>query len=408
MNIKRLLVIIVSLGIVAALSAGPVLAAEPEAGAAVEAPGTIEEGAWVLSAEQVAELLARAAAARLKLERDVAASEIKGDLLYEEQAKAAAIRLLQEDAANTQQDNIKRICDAFAAVDEEFAEGYKLFKEGKHDQAAKSTKELLDPQSATYFSAACHYLYAESLFKLGSHEDAVEAYGTVLALMPDRISFASASAARSAEAYEKMNRFYYAAEIYSYCIQNYGLTMSDAELSRIAERLKYLQGIYEDPLGSVAQRMGQVRSSLEKLDSGPKTRDTQGEIVAILEDLIKTAEEKQQQSGGGQGQRKQPKQSSQKSQSDKQAQAKGRQGGLAQGRPTSPAQRGFLPGGIAARPKDLANVRPTEGADDWSKLPPSKRDEIEKATQRLLPERYRQLIRDYRKELSKPSGGSGQ
>jgi tetratricopeptide (TPR) repeat protein len=359
----------------------------------------IEEQLKSLTAEQLKELLARAATARLKAERETVAVEIKGDLLYEEKDKTAAIRILEDNPASTQDDNIDRICRAFAKADEEFAGVYKPFSAGKYDEALKATKAILDPKKSTYLSAALHYISAESLFRLGRYEDSVEAYGTVTALMPDRISFAAASASKCAQAYEKMNRFYYAAEIYVYCIQNYALTMSADELEKIAGRLEYLQGIYKDPLGSVAERMGQVRSRLEQMDSGDKTRQTQHEIVALLEDLIKTAEEKQSQ--GGQQSQQQNK-SQEQGKSDGQGSGQAKTSGSRPGRrPTNPAQTGYLASRSGGSPKEQAKLGPSQGADDWAKLPPSKRNEIEKAMQRLLPERYRQLIRDYRKQLSK-------
>ena len=372
------------------------------------AAGTDRDSVIDLSAltpEQLAELLARAAAARLRIERDVVASEIRGDLLYEEPGVGEALKLLQENPANTQDDNMGRICRAFAKVDDDFGEGYKLFTAGKHDQALKKMKAILDPQKSTYLSAASHYVYAETLFNLGSYDDAVDAYGTILTIMPDRLSFAAASASKCAQAYEKTNRFYYAAQVYVHCLQNYGLTISEDELERIAERLEYLQDIYKDPIKAVADRMGQVRSRLEELDSGDKTREKQKEIVAILEDLIKTVEENQKRGGSSQSRQQSPKQEQKAKSRQALAEAMAK-AGRAQGQPTSPAQTGYLRGGLAEKPENLAQVRPTAGADDWAKLSPRERQEIERAMQRLLPERYRQKIVDYRKQLSKGGAGS--
>jgi len=206
-----------------------------------------------------------------------------------------------------------------------------------------------------------------------------------------------------------MNRFSYAAGAYFYCLQKYGLTMSEEQVKQVSERFAYLQAISSDPLGAAADRMGHVRSRLDELDSGRETREKQKEIAAILEDLIKSAEEMQNSGGGGQGsQQAGGKQQGQKQSSgDSAGRPKGQgAGGRAGGRPSSPAQRGFLPPGIAQRPKESAKVRPAEGGDDWAKLPGSKREEIDSAAQRLLPEYYRKLVEEYRKELSRPASGS--
>ncbi|HUS47903.1 MAG TPA: CDC27 family protein [Phycisphaerae bacterium] len=382
---------------------GTALAQEPTAVNDTDDPGIDLSS---LTAEQLAELVARAAAARLKNERDVVAAEIKSDLLYLEEDSDAAIDLLRKEPANTQEDNIDRICRAFARANSRsrFAEGYKAFADRKYDEALKKMKAILDPQQSTYFSAACHYVYAESLFKLGKYDDAAEAYSVLLAVMPDRISFAAASAEGAAQAFENTNRFRYAAEMYVYCLQNYGLTMVDKELDRIVKRLEYLKGIYEDPMGAVADRMGQVRSRLESLDSGEQTREKQKEIIAVLEDLIKTDEEKQRQGGSSsQSQQQSQKQSEQqKPQEQGSAQATS---GASQGRPTKPATTGYVRTESLHLPKEPHKFRSAEErTDDWAKKPPEERKVIEKAMQELLPERYKQLIIDYRKELSKGAG----
>jgi tetratricopeptide (TPR) repeat protein len=249
-----------------------------------------------LTPEQLQELIERASAARLQVERETAAAEIRGDLLYEPRRKEEAIEILEGSPADTQADNIERILRAFAAADEDFANAYTRFAAKGYKSAADRAGELLDARNATYRSAALHFLYAEALFGQEKYDESVEAYRTLLTLMPDRISFASASAARCAEAYEQLGRLYYAMEMYAYCLQNYGLTISENRLDEIVTRLNTLEETYEDPLGAVAGRMGEVHKLLGKGDTGEKTRDKQQEIVRVLEDLIKTAEENQSRS----------------------------------------------------------------------------------------------------------------
>jgi tetratricopeptide (TPR) repeat protein len=356
-----------------------------------------------LTPEELEALLNQAISATLEVERKSVAAEIKGDLLYEAADQDAAVKILNDDPAGTQADNISRICRAFARADEEFAAAYKAFAAGRFAEAAKRAGELLDVRSTTYLSAATHYLYAESLFAGERYDDAVDAYLTVLTLTPDRISFASASALRRAEAFEKLSRLYYATEMYAYCLENYGLTMDEAALDKVVKRLEYLQGIYKDPLGSVAKKMGEVEARLEKTDSGRQTQDKQQEIVRLLEDLIKTAEEQQQQQQQQQQANKQKGGKSGESQKPGQKGTAGQAastGGRAAGRATKPAERSFLPLGGVARPRDLADPM-TGGADDWARLPEVERRKIEQAMKRMLPKQYQQLIREYRIYLSK-------
>ena len=355
-----------------------------------------------LTPEQVDELLVRASAARLQVERDTAAAEIRGDLLYEPVRKDAALRILSDSPADTQADNIERILRAFATVDEEFAAAHAPFSAGDHAKAAAGVKESLDVRNATYRSAAAHFLYAESLFAQKRYDESVEAYRAILTLMPDRISFAAESAGRCAEAYEQLGRLYYAMEMYAYTLQNYGLTLSDERLDEIIARLNALQEMYEDPLGTVASHMGEVHRLLGAGDTGEETREKQQVIVRVLEDLIKTAEENQSRSQQQDSAQNQGQQQDQKKDSGQQGQNQGPTvaGGRAGGPPSSPAQRSTLPPGPVERPSDLQEVRETAGGDTWSQLPPEVRRRAEEEMERLLSEQYLGLIRDYRRRLS--------
>ena len=121
--------------------------------------------------EQLAELVKRAAANRLTLERRQVAMEIDQGILYEPDDIKAAGKILSDKPANTQKDNIDRICRAFAKVDGRFAKPYKLFAAKKYKEAAEAAGQIVDPTRATYLSAAEHFIQAESLTNLGRHED---------------------------------------------------------------------------------------------------------------------------------------------------------------------------------------------------------------------------------------------
>ena len=83
--------------------------------------------------------------------------------------------------AETQQDNIDRICRAFAKVDSRFAKPYRLLGEKKYSDAAAAGAKILDIHEATYLSAAKLYVYAQALIAAGHPEDGVEAYRDILA-----------------------------------------------------------------------------------------------------------------------------------------------------------------------------------------------------------------------------------
>ena len=258
-----------------------------------------------MTPEQVEALIQRALKRRLETERRQVAVEIKRGLLYDPEDIDAALALLENEPANTQADNVDRICLALAKADTRLSRPYALFRAGKHAEAAEAVKETFNLRELTYLSAAKHYIYAESLAMTGQDEQAVEAYNHIVSDMPDRISFAAAAAVRVAETYEKMGRFLYAMRAYTYCLRNYGLTLDNTRFQQMLKKVEEYALIYEDPLGNLAQKMAAVQRRLEAQDSGKETQRRENEIVALLEDLIKTAEESQGGSSAGSSQQRQ-------------------------------------------------------------------------------------------------------
>lgn len=342
----------------------------------------------------------RVAAARLTNERVTVATEIREDLLYEDAAKDKAVEILQTDPEDTQADNIDRICRAFAAVDAEFAEAYAPYEAGEPEKALEVLREILDVRQTSYRSAALHYLAGECLRELERYDAAVERYGVILAVMRDRISFASMAAVRGAEAREAEGRFYYALRMYMYCLREYDLTLSTEEYNRIYKRAEYLADIYSDPANALAERMGEVKDRLAATDSGDKTREKQDEIAAVLIDLIKFAEENRPSGGKGSQPPKPKTGEKDPSEGDGATPSEAKAGGPrgTPERPTSPAGASGLPPGIAERPGELDPTAPGDTAsEDWNRLPQEERERIEAAMRKLHPEKYRRRIEAYRK-----------
>ncbi len=392
-------------------------AAEPpvviEVNPADAPPGATDDLSDVLdnlTPEQIEQLVAEAMASRLQVEREQVIAEIRAGLLYDPKDVAAAVRIVQADPTDAQADNIQRIMRAFATVDPRFGQAYKLSAEGKHAEAAAAAEQLVDPRQTSCAGAARHWLYAEALRQADRGYDAIDVYRAVLVNMPDRISFASASAAAAARTYEQLDRGLYAMQMYEYCLKNYGLTLSKAEFDAMAAKLEELAGIYGKPMDTLVQWMGRVSKRLEAEDSGRETQKTEQEIVALLEDLIKTAEEQQGGGSSGSGQ-----QGQQGQQGQKQGQGQGQGQGQAQGQgksgppsgtrqPSSPAQRSALvPGGVE-RPTELSKIRDTGESGDWAELPPRERLRIEQLRKRAMSERHKDIITDYRSRLA---GGDG-
>ncbi|MFW6061925.1 MAG: hypothetical protein ACOC93_03870, partial [Planctomycetota bacterium] len=136
---KRIPQILTALTLTALLAAGPAwaqldTAPSPADGAEPAAEPTLDDVLHDLSDEEADAFLAKAAKARLNMERQQAAAEIRQDVLYLAAGDKLqkAVDLLTGPSAETQADNIDRICRAFATVDSAFAKPYKLFQEEKY------------------------------------------------------------------------------------------------------------------------------------------------------------------------------------------------------------------------------------------------------------------------------------
>ncbi len=356
-----------------------------------------------LSPEQLEQLVKAAAASRLRLERLTVSAEILQNILYDETDIDKAVKILQAGKKKSQQDNIRRICKAFAIVDGRFAEPFDMYEKEKYAESAKTLKTILNPENATYLSAAMHYIHADSLYKAGRSMDAAEAYSEILVNMPDRLSFAADSASKAAKIYEKIGRNYYAMQMYIYALNNYSLTMSRAELEKILEKVRKFRAIYADPMKAVAGMMKAVEKRLADEESGKKTQDSQQQIVSLLEDLIKTAEESRRQKD--KQQQKQQQRQRRKSAGEKQASGKkanGKSPGKAANpqNPSSPANESTLVPGPVTRPNKLSQKHQAKGVDKWAELPPRQRQKIESMMRLRLKQSRGDLVREYHKKLA--------
>lgn len=351
-----------------------------------------------MSREEIEALVKRANENRLKSERQMVAVEVK-DKLYEDDVTEAALALLTKDAANTQVDNIERICQAYAKVDPRFANLYKLFGEKKYAEAAVAGKALVNTQSS-FLGAARAYVYAMSLELDGKVDDAGDAYKDLLDNMYDRISFASESAMRVAKLYDKQGRGMYALEMYTFALKNYGPTMDQKQFDEVVAKVRQLSEMYKDPLGTAATMMSDVKERLARKDSGETTQDKEKKILAMLDDLIKTSEDQQASSSSSSSQNKKDKGPKDgQGQKPGEGTAKGT-GNAANPNPSNPAQVSALRGGDTTRAGKLSDVHQSKENGDWSSLPPEQQQKLEQLRQRMVNERYRDIISDYHKRIA--------
>lgn len=141
-----------------------------------------------------------------------------------------------------------------------------------------------------------------------------------------------------------------------------------------------------NPLLDVAGRMGEIKSLLKKEETGDPTQEKQQKVVTILDELIALLEELEKQgsgSGGGGG--------------------GGQGGGNPSGqRSSSPAKESSIPGGGDGSAKNLRKVSRGKKEDAWGDLEGKEREEVLQAMKGKFPSRYRALLEQYYKALSKP------
>jgi len=363
--------------------------------AAADDAGLSDPLGELLTPEELAQFLKEARIRRLAMEREHVIKELDDGFLFDPAKVKTAIANIRAKPLNTWTDNADRITKAFALVEGRFARACALSDKRDFANAAAALKPLISERDTTYLAAAKRFRYAEALAAAGRDEEAVEAFTDLVKAMPDRFSFSSLALLRAAEVYEKMHRRMYAMTLYKLWVDSFGLL--DPEMAEtLGKRVDRIAADYKDPLGTLSKKMGEVEQRLAKVDSGRQTQKKEKEIIAMLDDLIATAEE---QSGGGQGQgkgkdqKKGGKKGGGQGQGQGQGKGKGPPSGIAE--PSSPAMVSRLVGGATLRPHGLSQERPADGDDDWGKLPPYERQKLLEGFKESMPERYRDLMRDY-------------
>jgi len=352
-----------------------------------------------LTPEQLEYIISLANERRMAVERNGAIAEIRQGLLYDPDQIDQATVFLSDSPAGTRAESIARISQALAMVDDRLAEAQRLLAQGQADEAVAAARKILDPNQATYLSVATHLLYADALRAAGDGEAAVEAYRDVLIKMPERLSFAAEAGLRAAKTAEETGRFIHAMQLYDYCITNYGLTLSAEEYATAEAELRKLKEIYDAPMDALAGMMGDVHDRLVEADSGIETQAKQDRIVAILEDIIKTAEEQGGGQSDGRGQ-----QSGQNGAAEQRQREAGRDSSRDQGgRPTSPMERGRLVPGRLPKPVRGAHVHATDESGDWANLPPRKREQLQEIARRNMSQRHRRITTKYHQRLTEES-----
>ena len=136
---------------------------------------------------------------------------------------------------------------------------------------------------------------------------------------------------------------------------------------------------WESPLYDLAGLMNHVASKIKGGDTGKETQGKQTEIVSIIEELIKKAEEQENQ-GNSQG--------------------KGQGGDPSGNRKSSnPATKSKAPPG-ASRVGSLRPKVKRKAGDRWGEMRDKEREEVMQALKAKFPDRYRELLEQYHRALA--------
>ncbi len=138
-------------------------------------------------------------------------------------------------------------------------------------------------------------------------------------------------------------------------------------------------------LDEVATVMQYVADRLKTADAGERVRSRQGEVLTLLDKLIKDEEDKEQQQKGGGGSASKKKPSGKKdAKNDK---------------PMKPRDDSETPSG-AGEIGDLHAAPKVDPGEAWGKLPPTEREKILQSLRDRFPSRYRQLVEQYYRSLA--------
>ena len=411
--------------------------AQPVDGEPKKSSETLEDILKKQSNETLEEIQKKAAIERLITEREEVAEELENADGYDECEVEKAVEMLLEGKNDnlTQASNIKAICKAYAMVDANFSALYGQLQKAKSPKeliklAAKikpQLKSLAEEQEKTYANTVYYWLYAQCLEKYFSGQKAgkyktnlpwklMESYRDILYDLRSKISFASESALRCAEILEKMNRMFYALEMYKFVLENYTLTMNPEQKKLAQMRFDQLDSIYKNPMDSLSGMMTGVKKRFDSAKVDESTQRDAEDIVLLLEDIIKTMEEKQRAK-----KKKQQKNQNQKQKQKQKGHKKGNKKGNKQGKTskgqksgskkpgskqggtpkkaTKPAKKPFLPTGAFKAPDELKSQDDNTSGGAWAKLPPNKREAAKKDLKKRGA-KYRDQARDFNRRLS--------
>ncbi len=269
--------------------------------------------------------------------------------------------------------------DSLALLSDEFRAGMAAFDAEDYVEAARRFKPLArdaDP----YVAANAAYFLARSCVERGLHEEAEVVLSGALGpdAAPQRYTpyaphlwflrgFAESANLRFDEATVSLKRL----------VEQFA-DAPESVLGGARQLLIELERRDVGTLGEVSKLMGYAAARLEVSDAKERVRARQDDAIALLDKLIKAAEEQEKSqcsAGSSQGRKR------------------------ATRTPRAPAQQSKLPTG-GAQESDLHEPPPVQPGEVWGKLPPAEREKILQSLRDRFPSRYRELVEQYYRSLA--------
>ncbi|MCZ6688945.1 MAG: hypothetical protein O7H41_05020 [Planctomycetota bacterium] len=274
------------------------------------------------------------------------------------------------------------IQDALRALDPAYRAAMDAFEAGQDEEAQKAADRIVESGANPYVTAYAQILQAKLLLVTEQMEPALKILDDLWAKSLERISadhevkfYIAFARSRIYERDKAIEAFQAFLAEFPDAPERYR-TMARQEL-----RALLMEGV--NPLLDVAGRMGEIKTMLRKENTGRPTQDKQGQVISILDELIKLLEEMEKQgSGSGSGS------------------GRGRGGRPSGNRQSnSPAQNSALPQG-PGRVGPLRRISRGKSGEAWGDLKGKEREEVLQAMKGKFPARYRALLEQYYKALS--------
>jgi hypothetical protein len=291
------------------------------------------------------------------------------------------VRKMNEGAADTPQDNIRRFAELMAGRLEQFRKGYEHYRAGRWAEAVVDWSLLLAEKVTLikqpyqhdtmppYAYSITRFLRGECHGRIGNAVECVQDYQVALLKMPRSLTFLPVSCMQAAKVYEATERGHFAVPIYEAFLEGAVGALSDTETLRL--RVKVMKMMREDPYRLVLQDAADSVARLEKAGMGTGTQRVQSRLLGNMPRLLIDA--------------------------------------VGEGRPFLEYSLALV--GQAIEGASLQEGKSTDrfmfsndvevvGTDDWGQLRPRERQELIQMFNETYPDRYREMLEQYFRNLS--------